>query len=113
MNKEEFKAAIQQGIPNTLPQTPNYDATLNHAPVRKKILTEEEEKLALRNALRYFPAEWHRELLAEFKLELEHYGRIYMDRLRPSYEINALPTYWYPAHQPKAAEIQAMTEKNI
>jgi urocanate hydratase len=113
MNKEEFKAAIQQGIPNTLPQTPNYDATLNHAPVRKKILTEEEEKLALRNALRYFPAEWHRELLAEFKLELEHYGRIYMHRFRPSYEMNARPIDWYPAHTQQAAAIMLMIQNNL
>ena len=73
-----FQQQIQQGIPNELPKVKAYDSTINHAPKRKDILTEEEKKLALKNALRYFEPKFHAELLPEFLDELETYGRIYM-----------------------------------
>ena len=86
-----FQQQIQQGIPTELPQTKPYDPKINHAPKRKEILNEEEKKLALKNALRYFEPKFHVELLPEFKEELEKYGRIYMYRFRPDYEIFARP----------------------
>ncbi|TNE99855.1 MAG: urocanate hydratase, partial [Bacteroidetes bacterium] len=89
MNLESFRAAITEGIPSTLPPKKEYDYSLNHAPKRKEILSSEEKKLALRNALRYFPTEFHAELAPEFAQELETYGRIYMYRFRPDYEMKA------------------------
>ena len=84
-----FKEQIQQGIPTKLPQPKTYDTQINHAPKRKEILTDEEKNLALKNALRYFDPKFHAELLPEFREELEKYGRIYMYRFRPDYEMKA------------------------
>ena len=84
-----FKEQIQQGIPAILPNPKAYDTTVSHAPKRKEILSEDEKKLALKNALRYFDAQYHATLIPEFKEELEKYGRIYMHRLRPDYEMFA------------------------
>lgn len=113
MNKEQFIRAIQQGIPDDLPTRPDVDSQLNHAPVRKKILNAEEEKLALRNALRYFPPSWHAQLLPEFKQELNAFGRIYMYRFRPTYEMYARPIDWYPAKTTQAAAIMLMIQNNL
>ena len=85
----DFQKSIIEGIPDVLPAPKPFDPTVNHAPHRKQILTAEEKKLALRNALRYFPPKHHAELIPEFKEELETYGRIYMYRLRPDYKIYA------------------------
>ena len=89
-------ADIRAGIPDVLPEPMPYDTEINHAPKRKDILNSEEKKLALRNALRYFPAKHHATLLPEFREELEKYGRIYMYRLRPRYEMKARPIDDYP-----------------
>ena len=82
MTKEQFAAEIRAGIPDTLPEPKPYDPAINHAPKRKDILSAEEKKLALRNALRYFPKKFHETLAKEFAEELETYGRIYMYRFR-------------------------------
>ena len=79
MTNEEFKAAIRAGIPDVLPEPREYDKEVNHAPKRKEILTEDEKKLALRNALRYFPKKFHKTLAPEFAAELRDYGRICTD----------------------------------
>ena len=86
-----FKEQIQQGIPSVLPQPQAYDTTVNHAPKRKDILSPDEKKLALKNALRYFEPKDHAELAVEFLNELNTYGRIYMYRLRPDYKMYARP----------------------
>ena len=91
MTKEDFSKEIRAGIPQTLPEMPQYDTTISHAPKRKDILTADEKRLALRNALRYFPKEMHAALASEFAEELEKYGRIYMYRFRPTYEMYARP----------------------
>ena len=91
MTLEEFKKDITAGIPDPLPAPREYDHTVNHAPRRKDILTPTEKELALRNALRYFPAKMHGELAPEFARELADYGRIYMYRLRPRYDMYARP----------------------
>lgn len=96
MTKEEFAADIRAGIPDVLPEPMPYDTEINHAPKRKDILTKEEKKLALRNALRYFPKKFHATLAPEFAEELEKYGRIYMYRFRPKYEMYARPIDEYP-----------------
>ena len=93
MTIEEIKAAISAGIPSTIPSKKDYDPTINHAPKRKEILSKEETKLALQNALRYFPKEQHAELAKEFVDELKTYGRIYMYRYRPDYKMYARPIY--------------------
>ncbi|MDX1285102.1 MAG: urocanate hydratase, partial [Draconibacterium sp.] len=85
MNSVDFKAAILQGIPQQLPPVKPYNVNVNHAPKRKDILTKKEKKLALKNALRYFPKELHKELAPEFLDELKEYGRIYMYRFMPDY----------------------------
>ena len=84
-----FKEQIQEGIPAILPQAKPYEADINHAPIRKDILSTDEKKLAVRNALRYFPKEQNDILAKEFAQELKDYGRIYMYRFRPDYEIKA------------------------
>ena len=91
-----FKAQIQQGIPDVLPSVKKYELSINHAPKRKSILSSDEKKLALRNALRYFDAKHHEILLPEFADELEKYGRIYMYRFRPDYEMKARKISEYP-----------------
>ncbi len=108
-----FKDQILEGIPNTLPQPKPYDANINHAPKRKAILSPEEEKLALRNALRYFDKKHHSTLLPEFKEELDKYGRIYMYRLRPDYKMYARPIDEYPAKSKQAAAIMLMIQNNL
>ncbi len=109
----DFKDIILQGIPDELPQPRPYDTTVSHAPVRKDILSEEEKVLAIRNALRYFPAKHHAVLAPEFAHELKTYGRIYMYRLRPSYEMYARPIDEYPARCRAAAAIMAMIQNNL
>ena len=113
MTKEEFRAVVAEGIPSKLPAPKPRDPEINHAPRRKEILSDEEKKLALRNALRYFPKELHKELGPEFAQELADYGRIYMYRLRPDYEMKARPIDWYPAHTPQAAAIMLMIQNNL
>lgn len=108
-----FKEEILQGIPSVLPEIPVYDSHINHAPKRKAILTLEEEKLAIRNALRYFPIEWHSQLAHEFLSELHTYGRIYMYRFRPRYDIYAHPIAEYPAQSQQAAAIMLMIQNNL
>jgi urocanate hydratase len=108
-----FKEQIQKGIPNILPEPKPYDLAINHAPKRKEILSEDEKKLALRNALRYFDAKHHAELLPEFKSELETYGRIYMYRFRPDYEMKARPISEYPGKSEQAKAIMLMIQNNL
>ncbi|WP_296312157.1 urocanate hydratase [Winogradskyella sp. UBA3174] len=108
-----FKDQILEGIPNILPQPKAYDYSINHAPKRKAILSSDEEKLALRNALRYFDKKDHVVLMPEFKNELDTYGRIYMYRLRPDYKIYARPISEYPAKSKQAAAIMLMIENNL
>ena len=113
ITKEEFQRQILQGIPSELPELQSYDTTINHAPVRKQILSDAEKKLAIRNALRYFPQQFHKELALEFKNELETYGRIYMYRFRPTYKIFARDISWYPAKTQQAAAIMLMISNNL
>lgn len=113
MTKEQFVKDIRAGIPDTLPEPQAYDTTINHAPKRKDILTEEEKKLALRNALRYFPQKFHAVLAPEFAEELKTYGRIYMYRFRPTYEMYARPIDEYPHRSQQAAAIMMMIQNNL
>ena len=113
MTLQEFQADIRAGIPDTLPAPKPYDTTINHAPKRKEILSEEEKVLALKNALRYFPAKHHQMLAKEFLEELKQYGRIYMYRLRPDYEMKARPIDHYPARSRQAAAIMLMIQNNL
>lgn len=113
MTLQEFHKDIRTGIPDTLPQMPIYDTTVNHAPRRKKILSPAEEKLALKNALRYFPKHLHQQLAAEFAAELHEYGRIYMYRYRPAYAMYARPIDEYPAQSRQAAAIMMMIQNNL
>ena len=113
MTKEQFIADIRAGIPETLPEPQIYDTSINHAPKRKDILTAEEKKLALRNALRYFPKKFHATLAPEFANELETYGRIYMYRFRPTYEMYARPIDEYPHKSQQAAAIMMMIQNNL
>ncbi|MDM1043890.1 urocanate hydratase [Myroides sp. 1354] len=108
-----FKEQILQGIPHELPAKKEYDPAINHAPKRKEILTEEEKKLALRNALRYFDTKHHSELIQEFKEELETYGRIYMYRFRPDYKMYARPIEEYPGNSTQAKAIMLMIQNNL
>ncbi|MBK1897115.1 urocanate hydratase [Chryseobacterium paridis] len=108
-----FQEQIQQGIPNQLPQAKPYETNINHAPKRKEILGEEEKKLALKNALRYFDPKFHAELLPEFREELEKYGRIYMYRFRPDYEMKARPITDYPGKSEQAKSIMLMIQNNL
>ena len=108
-----FQEEILAGIPERIPEAKPYDTTINHAPKRKDILTKAEKALALRNALRYFPASQHAALAPEFARELEDYGRIYMYRYRPDYEMYARPIGEYPAKSRQAAAIMAMIQNNL
>ena len=108
-----FKEQIIEGIPQVLPQPKPFDHSLNHAPKRKAILNDEEKKLALKNALRYFDKKHHATLLPEFKDELDTYGRIYMYRLRPDYKMYARPIEEYPAKSKQAAAIMLMIQNNL
>lgn len=108
-----FQEQIQQGIPAILPQPKPYETEINHAPKRKEILSEDEKKLALRNALRYFEPQHHAELIQEFAEELEKYGRIYMYRLRPDYKMYARPVNEYPGKSEQAKAIMLMIQNNL
>ena len=108
-----FQEELQLGIPTTLPEMPAYDTNINHAPKRKDILTPEEKKLALRNALRYFPPQQHAQLIPEFAEELRKYGRIYMYRFRPTYPMYARPIDEYPHRSRQAAAIMMMIQNNL
>jgi len=109
----DFQRQILEGIPDVLPPKKEYDPSINHAPKRKEILSEAEKRLAIRNALRYFPAKHHKELAAEFADELKRYGRIYMYRLRPDYEMKARNIDEYPARSRQAAAIMLMINNNL
>ena len=116
MNFQEltfFKESIKQGIPSVLPQAKPYPADANRAPKRKDILSVDEKQLAVRNALRYFPKEWHQELATEFAQELKDFGRIYMYRFKPSYHMKARSIADYPAKCEQAAAIMLMVENNL
>ena len=113
MTLQEFQADLRGGIPHVLPEPQAYDNSVSHAPKRKDILSAEEKKLALRNALRYFPKELHAQLLPEFTQELKDYGRIYMYRLRPRYAMHARPINDYPHHSTQAAAIMMMIQNNL
>ncbi len=108
-----FQEQILQGIPEQLPAKRKYNTKANHAPKRKDILSLEEKKLAIRNALRYFPKQWHSELASEFDKELKEYGRIYMYRFMPDYPLYARPIEEYPAKSKHAAAIMLMIQNNL
>jgi len=113
MDIGKFKQQILQGIPTELPARKEYDKNINHAPLRKDILTVDEKKLALRNALRYFPKEYHSVLAKEFAAELKEYGRIYMFRFRPDYDIHARHIDDFPHKSKQAAAIMLMIMNNL
>lgn len=113
ISKEQFAAEIRAGIPDVLPAPKPYDKEINHAPKRKDILSREEKKLALRNALRYFPKKFHATLAPEFAQELKDYGRIYMYRFRPDYDMYARPIDEYPHKSRQAAAIMLMIQNNL
>ena len=113
VSTKAFREEILAGIPAELPEPQPYDGTVNHAPVRKDILTAEEKVLALKNALRYFPKRHHEVLAKEFAEELKRYGRIYMYRFRPKEAMYARPIEEYPAKCPQAAAIMAMIQNNL
>lgn len=108
-----FAEEIRLGIPDYLPEMLPYDNNINHAPKRKEILTAEERQLALRNALRYFPKDLHAQLAHEFMEELDKYGRIYMYRYRPHYDMYARPIDEYPHRSEQAAGIMLMIQNNL
>src|SRR6218665_999104 len=113
MTLSEFRQEIQEGIPSVLPAKATIDVTLNHAPKRKQILTPGEKKLAIQNALRYFPKTQHAELVGEFYEELETYGRIYMYRLKPKHTMYARPIEEYPGVCLQAKAIMLMIQNNL
>ncbi|MBI4944811.1 MAG: urocanate hydratase [Bacteroidetes bacterium] len=113
MTTKEFQKLILQGIPDKLPAPKPFDASLNHAPKRKDILSAEEKKLAIKNALRYFPKKFHSILAKEFADELKTYGRIYMYRFRPDYKIYARPINEYPFRSKQAGAIMHMLSNNL
>jgi urocanate hydratase len=108
-----FQEQIKEGIPQQIPSLKQFDATINHAPKRKDILNAEEKKMALRNALRYFPKEQHGVLAKEFLLELNTYGRIYMYRFMPDYKMYARPISDYPGKSLQAKSIMLMIQNNL
>ncbi len=113
MSQFNFQEAIRAGIPDILPAKRDVDPNVSHAPKRKDILTDKEKTLALRNALRYFPKEWHKELIEEFRSEFDDYGRIYMYRFMPEYEIYARPIADYPGRCEQAKSVQLMIQNNL
>ena len=113
MNNQQFAAEIRAGIPDVLPEVKPYDKDINHAPRRKEILSDGDKKPALRNALRYFPAKFHAQLAPEFAKELQDYGRIYMYRFRPSYDMYARSIDEYPHRSRQAAAIMLMIQNNL
>ena len=108
-----FKEQILQGLPSTLPSKKAYPIGGNRAPKRKDVLSKEEKQLAIRNALRYFPDQWHSDLATEFAEELKEYGRIYMYRFKPNYDIYARPISEYPAQSEQGAAIMLMIQNNL
>ncbi len=110
---ENFKKAILEGIPNQLSSVKPYNQAANHAPKRKDILTTNEKKHAIKNALRYFPTHLHKYLASEFLDELKRFGRIYMYRFQPEYKIYARPINEYPAQSIQAASIMLMIQNNL
>ena len=108
-----FKEIIEQGIPNELPALQPLNNKVSHAPKRKQILSENERKLALKNALRYFDQKHHSTLIKEFADELDQYGRIYMYRFRPSYKMYARPIDEYPGKSLQAKSIMLMIQNNL
>ena len=112
-SRSDFQEQIRRGIPADLPRAPEMDPAISRAPRRPMLLSDAEKALALRNALRYFPAEWHAELAPEFAAELATYGRIYMYRFRPHYDICARPMSDYPVQCPQAAAIMHMIQNNL
>ena len=108
-----FKEQILQGIPHILPLKKAYPSNVNSAPKRKDILSADEKKLALKNALRYFPKDWHQELASEFAKELKDFGRIYMHRFKPDYKIFARAIEAYPAKSTEAAALMLMIQNNL
>ena len=108
-----FKEQILEGIPSVLPNPKPYETEINHAPKRKEILSDEEKKLAIQNALRYFEPKHHAILIPEFRNELETYGRIYMYRLRPDYEMKARAISEYPGKSEQAKAIMLMIQNNL
>jgi urocanate hydratase len=113
MTTQEFQQDILQGIPSELPSKSEYDFSINHAPKRKQILSKVETRLALENALRYFPKQFHAELAPEFLQELNDYGRIYMYRFRPDYKMFARPIEEYPGKSMQAKAIMLMIQNNL
>jgi urocanate hydratase len=113
MTLEEIQKDIQAGIPTTVPSKKDYDPSVNHAPKRKQILSADEKKLAIKNALRYFPSEQHAELIEDFKAELDTYGRIYMYRYRPEYKLHARNINEYPGKCNQAKAIMLMIHNNL
>jgi urocanate hydratase len=108
-----FQDQIKEGIPTVLPEPKKFETEINHAPKRKEILSDDEKKLALRNALRYFDPKDHAVLVKEFSEELEKYGRIYMYRLRPDYKMYARPISEYPGKSEQAKAIMLMIQNNL
>ncbi|HBZ22409.1 MAG TPA: urocanate hydratase [Bacteroidales bacterium] len=113
MNTSKFQELVSEGIPDKLPEPKPFDKSINHAPKRKDILSIEEKKLAIKNALRYFPVRFHNVLAAEFARELYDMGRIYMYRFRPDYDIKARHIDDYPCLSGKAAAIMLMISNNL
>ncbi|HEX2921359.1 MAG TPA: urocanate hydratase [Bacteroidales bacterium] len=113
MQSIDFKQLIAEGIPDSLPEPKQYDRSINHAPKRRDILTIDEKKLAIKNALRYFPRKFHEILAIDFAKELYDYGRIYMYRLRPDYQIKARHVDEFPYKSRKAAAIMLMISNNL
>ena len=113
MSQFNFQEAIRAGIPDNLPAKRDVDPNVSHAPKRKDILTDKEKTLALRNALRYFPKEWHKELIEEFRSEFDDYGRIYMYRFMPEYDMYARPIADYPGRCEQAKSVQLMIQNNL
>ena len=108
-----FKQQISGGIPDYLPSARSLDDSVPHAPIRPQVLSGYEKKLAIKNSLRYFPAEWHGELATEFLAELEELGHIYMHRFRPDYEMFSRSIDEYPSISPSAASVMLMIQNNL
>lgn len=113
MQSISFRESILEGIPSYLPEAPVFDDSASHAPIRKQVLDHAEKRLALKNALRYFPRELHPQLAPEFASELNCYGRIYMYRYRPTYRIHARTIDDYPHCSRQAAAIMLMLSNNL
>ena len=113
MTLDPFRKEITEGIPTIIPETQEYDVTINHAPKRKEVLSTDEKKLALKNALRYFPKEQHRILAREFAQEMKEYGRIYMLRFKPKHEMYARKIEDYPGKCLQAKAIMLMIQNNL